>query len=276
MNKTNLSYVTRPHVSFLLALRTHAFPNLVFCIFVISSFLLSGCGSFRESERESADLHLRVGTSQLQTGAYPQALVSLLKAESLDPDNQYVQNNLGLAYFVREKYAAAERHFRRALELDSKYSDARNNLGRVLIEAGKYREAISVLDEVATDLTYVNPEKPLINLGMAYFKLKEYNRASSHLLKALEVQRDNCIANSFLGRVYFESKNYSKATEQLDKAVGFCLRAQYDEPHYYSALSYYQAGEKTKAVARLEEIIKLYPEGKYLDRAKSMLKMIRQ
>lgn len=238
-------------------------------------FISIACGNFRTSEKESAALHLRVGTSQLQSGAYPQALASLLQAESLDPENPIIQNNLGLAYFVREKYSLAEKHIRRAIDIDSNYSDARNNLGRVLAEQGKYQEAIAELNKVTQDLTYQYPEKPLLNLGIVYFQMKNYSNAKYFFSKTVDLQRDNCLAQSYLGRTLFELKQYKKASEQLDRAVGFCQRSLFDEPHYYSALSYYQSGNKAKAAARLEELIKLYANGKYVEKAKMMLQEIK-
>lgn len=246
-------------------------------LFVLSSVLLfiTACGTFRNGEKESAALQLRVGTSQLQNGAYPQALATLLQAESLDPENAVIQNNLGLAYFVREKYQLAEKHLTRALEITPEYSDARNNLGRILIEQNRYQEAIAELNKVTQDLTYSNPEKPLLNLGIVYFQMKNYQNAKFYFTKTLDLQRDNCLAQSYLGRSLFELKQYPRASEQLDRAVGFCQRSQFDEPHYYSALSYYQAGNKSKASARLEEMIKLYPNGKYIEKAKSMLHEMR-
>jgi len=246
-----------------------------FALFLLLTIVMAACGSFRANEKDSAALHLRVGTSQLQSGAYPQALSSLLQAESLDPENAVVQNNLGLAYFVRERYSLAEKHIRRAVEINSEYSDARNNLGRVLIEQGKYQEAIIELNKVVQDLTYQSPEKPLLNLGLVYFQMKNYLNAKYYFTKTVDLQRDNCLAQSYLGRTLFELKQYQKASEQLDRAVGFCQRSLFDEPHYYSALSYYQAGNKSKSAARLEELIKLYSNGKYVEKAKKMLQEIR-
>lgn len=246
----------------------------VFVIYFIT-ISLAGCGTFRANEKETAMLQLRVGTSQLESGAYPQALATLLQAESLDPDNAVIQNNLGLCYFVRQKYKKAEEHISKAIDIDSNYSDARNNLGRVYIEQGRYQEAISLLQKVTQDLTYSNPEKTLLNLGIAFFQLKDYSKARVYFAKTIDLQRDNCFAHSFLGRSFFEMKQFQKSAEQLDRAVGFCQRILFDEPHYFSALSYYQIGDKQKTVARLEEITHLYPNGKYLDQAKTLLQEIK-
>ncbi|PIS10732.1 MAG: hypothetical protein COT73_07710 [Bdellovibrio sp. CG10_big_fil_rev_8_21_14_0_10_47_8] len=223
-----------------------------------------------------ADLHLQIGTSQLNSGNYPQALQELLTAEDLDGDNPVIQNNLGLAYFVRNRYDLSEKHIRKALDQKSDYTDARNNLARLLIEKGQLDEAIKEAKSAAEDLTYTSPEKPMINLGLAYFKQGKFAEAKTHFLKAIDYQRDNCLANSYYGRSLYELKDKARAAAALDRAVGFCQRTQFDEPHYYSALTYYAMGQKDKAVARFEELIKLYPNGAYVDKSKIMLETIRK
>ena len=247
--------------------------TIVIALFFI---VLSGCGSFSAQDKETADIYLRIGTSQLEEGAFPQALASLKKAESLDNSNPVVHNNMALVYLMRERYQLAEEHLRKALSIKSDYSDARNNLGRVLIELGKSEEAIVELKIVIDDLTYPYPDKPLTNIGLAYFTMKKYAPAKENFIKALAVQKDNCTAQSYLGRSLFEMKQFNRAAEALDKAVSFCQRIQFDEPHYYSALSYYQMGDQDRSIARLEEVTRLYPNGKYTEKARSMLETIRR
>jgi Flp pilus assembly protein TadD len=83
----------------------------------------------------------------------------LLKAEALDPGNPAVLNNLGLAFYVRGKTKQAEAKFRRAIQLQSNYSDAKNNLARTLIDEDHPAEAIKILINVESDLTYTYPKK---------------------------------------------------------------------------------------------------------------------
>jgi type IV pilus assembly protein PilF len=239
-------------------------------------FLSISCSSFRKEDQELSLLHLQSGTALLNEGNYPQALSELLTAESLDPENPTIQNNLGLTYFFRERNDLAESHIRKALKLHPEYTDARNNLSRILIERGKYQEAIQEAQAANNDLTYPNPEKPLINLGLAQFKLRQFEISKKTFQKAVEIQRDNCLAQSYYGRSLFELRDYRRAAEALDRAVGFCQRSQFDEPHYYSALSYFELGLNEKAEARFEELLKLYPQGKYVDKAKSMLDTIQR
>ncbi|MFN7728841.1 MAG: tetratricopeptide repeat protein [Bdellovibrio sp.] len=237
---------------------------------------LAACTSLGGRDPEQADLHLRVGSSLLENGSYPQAMTELLKAEQLDPESAVIQNNLGLVYFAREKNEMAEKHIRRAIRLDPTFTEAKNNLGRVLTEKSEFAAAEKILKEALQDLTFITPEKIHLNLGYLSFRQGRYREAKGRLLKAIEFQRSNCMAQTLYGRSLFELKDFSAAAASLDRAIGFCQRGTLDEPQYYSALAYYQLGDARKAEVRLEEITKLYSNGKYYDRARSMLETMRR
>jgi tetratricopeptide (TPR) repeat protein len=241
---------------------------------ILSFCFVLGCATAEKKER--AQLHLKIGLSHYENRNYPLALQEFLNAEKLDPENPAVLNNLGLTYFMRERYDLAESNIRKAIELAPNFTDARNNLARVLIEKGKYTEAQKELKIVLDDLTYTGQERAYLNLGLSYFNQGEYLQAREAFLKSVNIQRESCTANTYLGRSHFELKNYAKAAEILDNAIGFCSKSAYDEPHYYSALTYYRLGQPEKSMARFEEILRLYPNGQYRDKSRAMLDLIKK
>jgi type IV pilus assembly protein PilF len=236
--------------------------------------VLSGCATTDNTEK--ADLHQRIGLSFYEQGNYPSALREFLAAEQLNPKNAAIQNNLGLTYFMRERYDLSEKHIRKALDLMHGYTDARNNLGRILIEEGKYAEAEKELKLVLNDLTYTGQDRAYMNLGLVYFNQNQFEKARDQFAKSVGLQRDSCTANTYLGRSYFEMKQYEKASEVLDNAIGYCQKNFFDEPHYYSALTYYRLGKTDKSTARFEEILKLYPQGQYRDKSRAMLEILKK
>ncbi len=145
-----------------------------------------------------------------------------------------------------------------------------------MIEKRKYPEAEKELQVVIDDLTYSSPEKAYVNLGLAKFNQKNTSEARGTFSKVLKSQPDDCVANTYFGRSFFETEDYSQAAEALDRAIGFCQKNLYDEPHYFSALAYYRLGDKSKSVARFEELVRYYPTGKYREKAKAMLGLIRK
>lgn len=248
--------------------------RLILFTFIIANLL--ACASWQNKNKERSVLYLQLGIAQIESEDYPTALKSLLEAEKLDTENPVIQNNLGLTYFLRERYDLAEKHLRKAVTLDPKYSDARNNLARVLIEQSKYVAAEKELKTVLDDLTYSGFAKAYINYGLMMFNQKRFGVALNYFDKAIELERDSCLANSYYGRSLFEIKDYEKAAVALDRGITFCQKQLYDEPHYYSALTYYRLKQKEKSIARFQEILKLYPNGNYRDNARSMLDLIRK
>lgn len=248
---------------------------LAICV-ALGSWGTLGCSHLTREEEDRSRLLLRMGVSQMEAGDFPNALRTMLEAEKLNPDDAVIQNNLGLAFFYRDRLDMAEKHLRLAVTKSPEYTEAANNLGRILSERGKNTEAIALLRKAQTDLTYAKPAKISVNLGIALFRHRQFEEAREQFRKTLEYGRDNCLAQSYLGRTYFETKDYKNAAETLDRAVSFCKASQFDEPHYYSALAFYQLGQKEQAESRLEEVSKIYSQGKYTEQAKTMLETIRR
>lgn len=237
--------------------------------------LCAACATNNEDQERRGLLHLQAGTNSLSTGKYPEAMAELLKAEEMIPNNPVVQNNLGLAYFVRGKLKESEDHFRKACNLQAKYTEARNNLGRALIEQGKYNEAIKELKIATDDLTYPTPEKSFSNLGLAYFKKRDFTKASEYLTKALQMQENSCSTMNVYGQTLFEQKKYISAAESFDRAIAICKKEKFDEPYYFAGLSYMKAGQREQSVARLEQLLQLFPKTAYQAKAQTLLEILR-
>lgn len=248
--------------------------RLLFLLTVVFS-IFSGCATTREHQKETALLHLQIATAHIKSQNYPLALKELLVAEENDPTNAMVQANLGLVYFMRERYELSEKHYKNAIQLLPTFTEAKNNLARSYIEIGKFKEAEPLLKEVLADLTYVNYPSAHANYGLLEFRKQNYTQANIHFRKALERDRENCFAQVYLGRSYLEQKNISLAVAQLDRAVPFCRQAESDEAHYYSAIALYRDGQKDKARSRFEELIKAFPNGANYEKAQKMLALIK-
>ncbi len=246
--------------------------SLFSTFFILISCCWMGCSS--AEKKESAVLHMRLGVSEYESGDFPQALKELLQAENLDPSNPLIQNNLGLCYLMRDRPDLAELHLKKAVQLEKKYTEARNNLARVLIALKKYDEADQELKIVLEDLTFPGVEKAYVHLGISRFERKNWNLAEQAFKKAVEYKKDSCLAWDYLGRVSFEKKNYSEALNLFDKSVTLCQRQLFDEPHYYSGLTLYRMGQSAKAKDRFKEVVHLYPDGQYKDKAQAIIELL--
>ena len=242
--------------------------------FFILIFTLSSCKSLDNRARDNAQLHMQLGLSYLEQKNYPLSLKELLAAEDADPSDPLVQNNLGLLYFIREKYELSVKHFSRAYELNNKFTDAKNNLARVYIELKQFSIAKRLLDEVLADLTYTNVDKAYMNYGLLEFNRSRFKDAKVHFKKLLEIDREGCYAQVFLGRTYLELKENAQAEDQLDKATTFCKPLGIDDAHYFSAIALYRSGHRDDSLIRFKELLSLFPDGKYREQSKKMIDII--
>lgn len=237
--------------------------------------LLTSCATKRGDEKQRAIYHLQIGTGHLTKGRFPEALAEMLEAEKLDATNPAIKNQLGLAYFLRGRLDLAEKNFTEALKLNPRFTEARNNLGRTLVELKRYDDAVEHLTIATKDMLYTEPEKTHANLGLAYFHLGEYSKAETAFLNSLRLRRKNCMALAYYGRSLYEMSSFEKAAESLDQAMEACKSAKFEDPYYFSALSYMKIGRREQAVARLEEGLGTFPNGQFAAKARSMLELLK-
>ena len=89
---------------------------------------------------EAYDLY-QLGRARLREGMAAQATVPLEKARRLEPEKASIREALGIAYFRITDWAAAEREFRKVLELSPVDDYAHYALGRSLMRQGRQEEA---------------------------------------------------------------------------------------------------------------------------------------
>jgi tetratricopeptide (TPR) repeat protein len=93
--------------------------------------------------------HLQLGSMLGQRGDSEQALVHFEAAVRALPNSATAHNNLATANFALDRLPAAERHYRKAVELEPGYFNAWFNLGRVLMTSGRKGEAREALERAA-------------------------------------------------------------------------------------------------------------------------------
>lgn len=238
--------------------------------------VVTGCSTAKKTNsKDIALLHLQNGTRFFTNKKYPSALTEFLEAEKLDPRNAVVQNNLALTYFVRDRMELAQKHIDLALAINPSYTEARNNRARILIERGQFALAIQDAKKVTEDLTYQYPIRGWTNIALAQFRMGNFKDAKATATEALKVDRTNCFAQTVLGRSHLEISEFKEAATTLDRAISACRTEGEDEAAYFAGVANYKLGRSAAAIARLEEVLKDYPQGRYAKKAESLLEIIR-
>jgi tetratricopeptide (TPR) repeat protein len=152
----------------------------------------------------------QLGMAQYHLRKFRDADVSFRKAVDLNPRDYNTWYNLGeleLGYADAETNSEAVRHFRaeameaylKAIDLNPEHAQARFRVGVLLLGNGQYKEAVRQLEaSLRLDDRYV---PALVQLSVAYERLKEYERARDCLTRAAELDPLNKIVLDRLRRL---------------------------------------------------------------------------
>jgi len=222
-----------------------------------AAMTLSSC-ALGESSRKQALYHYQMGLSFLGENNITSALVELVEAEKLTPDDPLVLNSLGRAYFGKNKYELAEQKYLKAISLKPDYTEAKNNLGLNYLAMSRWDDAAQQFNIVADDIFYPGQETAMINMGRAYYGKGDYDRALSIFRSAVTHNPGNPIARLDLGRVYFATEKTEIAIAEYKKAVA--LDKNYAKAYYYLGLAYMKTRDNESAKSSFLEAIRIAPD----------------
>ncbi len=112
----------------------------------------------------------------------------------------------------------AEEVYRKALQVDSSYAPAANNLAYLMLENG---EDINVAISLAQLARQKMPDSPgaADTLAWAYYQKGLYDSAADLLTEAVQKAPDNATYHYHLGMIYRKQKNDAAAKKQLQRAL---------------------------------------------------------
>jgi tetratricopeptide (TPR) repeat protein len=118
-----------------------------------------------------ADAHVGLGDAKAAKGENEAAIAHYQKALSLDPLNARVQFALGKIYYTEKGlYYEAVNAYKKAIDLDQYFLEARMGLGEIYEEKGLYKDAVAEYKKVIeVDAKHTAAH---YNLALAYEKLE--------------------------------------------------------------------------------------------------------
>jgi TolB-like protein/DNA-binding winged helix-turn-helix (wHTH) protein/Flp pilus assembly protein TadD len=182
--------------------------------------------------------------------SHPKARAAAEKA--LDIDAELAEAHASLATVIADYYwdwAAAEDHFKRAIDLNPNYPVARSWHSQHLSRMGRHDEAV----EEARRAQILDPLSSSANahVGLALFRARRFDEAQAELLKGLEFDPNALDAHIFLGFVKVQQGKGNEAIAEFQRVVELSER----NPSMVALLGYgyASAGNKDKARAIIEE-----------------------
>ncbi|MFL6335683.1 MAG: tetratricopeptide repeat protein [Pyrinomonadaceae bacterium] len=187
----------------------------------------------------------------------PRSRAAALQALALDDTLAEAHTSLGMVEEVYElDFTAAEREYRRAIELNPSYASAHHRYGFFLHRMGRTEEAHA---EFAQALE-LDPLSLPINVDAArpFFRSGDTERAIGQLRKAIEIDPDYPRAHNVLANWYAQVGRYDEAVVEAKKAAALSAPAPQGDGSpplsYQLAYIYAKAGRAGEARRMLDEL----------------------
>lgn len=146
-----------------------------------------------------------------------------------EPNNEYWLYCLGVIAEKTERFAEAEKMYKKALQLCGDPNNERlcSRIAEVLSDNGKYNEALMYINRaIDQDSDYVSYYKTRADI---YYYLKEADKCIADQTKIVELRPES--ASSYAGRArrYMLTKRFDEALEDIDYAIALAP----DWAYYY-------------------------------------------
>lgn len=199
-----------------------------------------------------AAYHLIMGQQALTVGATDEALPHLLDAVRIYPEMEGVYGPIGMLYLQQEKYGPAAENLEKALtELET--FDVVNNLGTAYIGTENYELAEKHLKRALE----LQPESPVCqkNLAVLYRKMEQPDKAVFHFEKYLDLRPNDIETMQTYALYLTKLGRWGKAAEFLENLTHDVTNVA---PIYFLlAQVQVQNGQQDKAVAALQRGVQL-------------------
>jgi TolB-like protein/DNA-binding winged helix-turn-helix (wHTH) protein/Tfp pilus assembly protein PilF len=206
-----------------------------------------------------ADCYSSLGASSNVGGlppreAMPEAKAAALKAIEIDGTLAEAHTSLAMVRLLYDwDFAASEKEFRRALELDPDYAKAHHWYSHCLLPLGRKEESLAesrrALELEPLDLN-IN-----VHLGWHYFYARQYGQAIAQYRGALELDPAFPQARRYAAWAYLQQGMHAEAIAGLRAALSVVGRNPVIEGELGHALAV--AGRPREALAMLEDLRQL-------------------
>ena len=125
---------------------------------------------------------------------------------------------LGTIYDMQKRFDLSEKHYRKALNINSDFTPAANNLAFLLAEQRKNLDEALNLAQKAKEKLNDDPSV-MDTLGWIYYKKGLYDSAMSEFKDSLEKIPENASVHYHLGLTYYKKGEKELAKTELEKAL---------------------------------------------------------
>ncbi|AHE96196.1 hypothetical protein THERU_05465 [Thermocrinis ruber] len=176
-------------------------------------FFLSCAPTTKEGQVKDWLYYYDLGMSALSAKNYSEAIANFFIATQKAPNEPKVWNALGIAYMEVFEYEKAESVFKRALEVDKKFTEARLNLGVMYFRKKDYEKALREIRTALADEAFPHKHIAFYYLARIYKALDNQNLYLENLRKATAYNPTFFEAQLELANAYEEMGDYRSALD---------------------------------------------------------------
>ena len=187
----------------------------------------------------------------------PDTCIELCKhALDINPDYSNAWNIMGNGYLGKREFGKAADAFRKALEKQPYFTDARFNLGRALLESGKSEDALAQFEAVL-EQTPNNVHALTCKADVLAGKHLPAEAAELYQ-KALGLNPDYAPAHTGLGRLYRQLEHFDEALACFKRAIE--LNPDSIEALMYAGETFRKLGQHEAAAAAFRDVLTIDPD----------------
>lgn len=189
-------------------------PTLKTLLVLAGICALEACvstGGPRVSDAEAAQANLNLGVAYLRQGRPDLAIENLERALDQDPRLAAAHSSIALAHDQLGNIEDAERHYRRATQLESADPEIANLYGVFLCRQSRWDEAEPYFRRAVNNPRYTTPAAALTNAGFCARGAGDVDRAEEYLRRALSLNPSFPDALAGLMELAYQREEYLPA-----------------------------------------------------------------
>jgi Tfp pilus assembly protein PilF len=176
------------------------------------------------------------------------------------PKEAIERYNNGLALIRRNQPAEAAVELKRSIDVYQGFAPAHAALGKLYLLSGKLDDALSSL-EYAVRYDPTDFESHL-NYGIGLLNKKDFNKASTELSKASEIDKAAVTPRYYLGLLYVQTHELDRAQQEMESAKKLKGDMRFPLLHRYLGGIYLAKHMNSQAITELETYLSEDPKSK--------------
>ena len=194
---------------------------------VLTLSLFGACSSVQtksgksEKKQDPAEINTQLGIEYMREGMYESSMEKLKKSIKQNSSYQLAHTSIAILYEKLGEDKLADKHYRKAYNLNRRDSLTLNNYGQFLCRGGRLEEADKMFMAALKDPLYRYPEMVYTNAGICARKRPDVELSDKYFRNALKVNPTYKPALREMIRGSFSQQKYLATRAYLQRSLVF-------------------------------------------------------